>query len=122
MVAGKKWQKGQSGNPKGRPKNAFNYAKELGIQLTAVDPNDPQKRTNGQIAVAKQVELWKMGSVRAGNEILDRLLGKPPQALAIANVGNESRDEMISNILESLRILRESAAASESNGEQPIIQ
>jgi hypothetical protein len=102
------WKKGcPSPNPKGRPKKVFNYADELRVQLIAVDPKDEQGRTYGQIIVAKQIELAKQGSVRATNEILDRLLGKPPQALAIADLRTETREQLIASILESTRAIRE---------------
>jgi Family of unknown function (DUF5681) len=114
------WKKGQSGNPKGRPKAFFSYVKELGTQLTAIDPNDAHKRTNGQIIVAKQVELAKMGSVRATNEILDRLMGNPPQAVAIADLRTENRDEVISSILESLKAIRDTSEQSYGDGKQTI--
>jgi hypothetical protein len=107
------WKKGQSGNPKGRPKNLFSYSKELASQLSDVDPKDERKRTNGQIIVAKQVELAKQGSIRATNEILDRLLGKPPQALAIADMRSGSREESIAGILETLQAMKESGGESE---------
>jgi hypothetical protein len=102
-----RWKKGQSGNPKGRPKKVFNYADELRVQLIAVDPKDEQGRTYGQIIVAKQIELAKQGSVRATNEILDRLLGKPPQAVAIADMRTETREQLIASILESARGMRD---------------
>ena len=103
-----RWTKGcPSPNPKGRPKKAFNYADELRWQLIAVDPKDEQGRTYGQIIVSKQIELAKMGSVRATNEILDRLLGKPTQALAIADLRTETREQLIANILESARAMRD---------------
>jgi hypothetical protein len=111
------WKKGQSGNPKGRPKKVFSYASELSLRLAEIDPKDEQKRTNGQIIVAKQIELAKMGSIRATNEILDRLLGKPPQALAIADLRTGTREEAIAGILESLKAMKESGG----NGEEPTI-
>lgn len=115
------WKKGQSGNPKGRPKKVFSYASELSVQLTAIDPKDEHQRTNGQIIVAKQVELAKMGSIRATNEILDRLLGKPPQALAIADLRTVSRDDEIADILNSLKVLRQ-LEESERGDSEPVIQ
>jgi hypothetical protein len=115
------WKKGQSGNPKGRPKKVFNYAEELRVQLIAVDPKDEQGRTFGQIIVAKQIELAKQGSIRATNEILDRLLGKPPQALAIADMRTVSKDDEIAEILNSLKVLRQ-LEESERADSDPVIQ
>jgi predicted ArsR family transcriptional regulator len=115
-----KWKKGQSGNPKGRPKKVFNYADELRVQLIAVDPKDERGRTYGQIIVAKQIELAKMGSVRATNEILDRLLGKPPQAVAIADMRTQSRDDELAEIVNSLKVLRQLEESERADSEPPV--
>lgn len=101
------WKKGQSGNPSGRPKKVFRYADELNYQLTLVDPNDERKRTNGQIIVEKQITLAKQGSIRAVNEILDRLYGKPPQAVAISDLRPQNRDEAIAALLNAGRELQQ---------------
>jgi len=47
-----------------------------------------------------------MGSIRATNEILDRLMGKPPQAIANIDLRAQNRDEVIAAILESLRVMK----------------
>jgi hypothetical protein len=114
----KLWVKGQSGNPKGRPKSVFNFLKECDLQLAEVDPADKLKRTNGQIAAAQFVYLMKQGSIRACNEYLDRKLGKPPQALAIADLRAQNRDELIAGILESVKVMKE----SDGDEEKPLIQ
>src|SRR6266478_1872422 len=97
------WQKGQSGNPKGRPKKIFNCISEVDAQLVQVDPNDERKRTHGELVAEKFVQLMKQGSIRAINEYLDRKLGKPPQALAIADLRSGTRDDAIAGILESMK-------------------
>jgi hypothetical protein len=102
-----KWKPGQSGNPKGRPKKVFNFLKECDLKLLEVDENDPQKRTHGEIAVTQFVYQMKQGSVRCWNEYLDRKHGKPPQSLAIADLRTESREQLIANILESARAMRD---------------
>jgi len=100
------WKKGQSGNPAGRPKKIFNCINEVDAQLAQVDPNDKGKRTHGQIIACKFVELMKQGSIRAINEYLDRKLGKPPQAIGIADLRAGTRDDAIAGILESMKILQ----------------
>jgi hypothetical protein len=114
------WRKGQSGNPKGRPKKIFNFLNEVDAQMIEVAPNDERKRTKGQIVAGKMVELMMQGSIRAINEYLDRKLGKPPQAVAIADLRTENRDETIANILESLKAMRETSQESYGDGKQTI--
>jgi hypothetical protein len=102
-----KWKPGQSGNPKGRPKKVFDFLRETDALLLQVDPKDEQGRTHGQIAVTQFVYQMKQGSVRCWNEYLDRKHGKPPQALAIADLRTESREQLIASILESARAMRD---------------
>lgn len=104
MIGGKKWQKGQSGNPSGRPKSNFSFKKELEVGLSEVDERDYRKRTRGQIMVAGLLDLAcrkKNPSLRAVNEVLDRLLGKPPQSVAIGDL-NLTREQRIAQLQELL--------------------
>lgn len=101
------WKPGQSGNPKGRPKKVFNFLKEIDDRLLEVDPKDEKGRTHGQIAAEQFVYQMKQGSVRCWNEYLDRKHGKPPQALAIADLRTETREQLIANILESAKAMRD---------------
>jgi hypothetical protein len=111
----KNWVKGQSGNPAGRPKKIFDPVGEMKDQLAQVDENDPQKRTRGQIWIAKLISI-AIGdnsgapSIRASNEILDRLLGKPAQSLGIADLRIENREELITGILESIKAMKQAQA------------
>jgi len=100
-----KWKKGQSGNPKGRPKKVFKFLDKVDDMLLEVDPKDEQGRTHGEIAVTQFVYQLKQGSIRGWNEYLDRKHGKPPQALAIADLRTETREELILSILENARAM-----------------
>jgi hypothetical protein len=102
-----KWKKGQSGNPKGRPRKVFNVLREWDERLLEVDPDDPKGRTHGAVAMDAYVLKMKQGSIRLLNEYLDRKLGKPPQAIAIADMRTETREQLIANILENARALRD---------------
>ena len=107
------WKKGDPNIPKGgRPKKFFDVKAELQAQLAEVDPDDAQGRSRGRVMVSKLIDcaIGKNSSnpsIRAVNEIHDRLLGKPPQALAIADLREENREQAIAGILDTLRVLKE---------------
>ena len=117
------WKKGQSGNPSGRPKKLFDARFELSAQLLEIEQDDPEKRTKGQVMISRLIDsATKHGSIRAANEILDRLLGKPPQAILTAEVRAETVDEAILNILETNRKLAELERADNGNESGPPVQ
>jgi hypothetical protein len=78
MIGGKKWQKGRSGNPSGRPKSNFSFKKELETKLGEVNERDYLKRTYGRLLIDKAVNLALrgQGNIRAISEVLDRYVGK----------------------------------------------
>jgi hypothetical protein len=102
-----KWKPGQSGNPKGRPKKIVNFIKDLDSKLLEIDANDEKGRTHYEIALTQFAYQMKQGSVRCWNEYLDRKHGKPPQSVAIADLRTETREQLIANILESARAMRD---------------
>jgi hypothetical protein len=107
MIGGKKWQKGQSGNPSGRPKSNFSFKKELETKLGEVNERDYLKRTFGRIIVDRVVEMAskRNPSVRAISEIFDRMLGKPAQALTLDAILNLSPEHRLASIEELLTTL-----------------
>jgi Family of unknown function (DUF5681) len=106
MIGGRKWQKGESGNLSGRPKSNFSFKKELELKLGEINERDYLKRTYGRIMIDRVVELAsrKNPSIRAVSEILDRVLGKPVQAVATLdlNVTREQRLVLIEDLLSTL--------------------
>jgi hypothetical protein len=115
-----KYQKGQSGNPKGRPRRAFSYAAELRGRLAEVDLRDKAQRTHGEMIVAKVVELAKKGSIRAMTEIVDRTEGKALQRMDLTT--NRSDGEMGALTDAELNIMQgiaERAMARSMSGTQP---
>src|SRR5713101_1667971 len=107
MIGGKKWKKGESGNPSGRPKSSFSFKKELETKLGEVNERDYLKRTYGRIIIDRVVDLAskRNPSIRAVSEILDRVLGRPPQALTLDANLNISREQRLANVEELLATL-----------------
>ncbi len=80
-----KWQPGQTGNPKGRPKGAQSITtvlkKIIEKKMDTIDPvtkNKDRKKIKEIIALALVGKALK-GDVKAIEEILDRLEGKVTQ-------------------------------------------
>jgi hypothetical protein len=106
-----RWQKGESGNPDGRPRSLFSFKRELELKASEVDPRDRLGRTYGKQVIDRAFELALRGpkssrQVNAIKEILDRLLGKPVQAVAVADLRPESREQLIESILDTARAMR----------------
>jgi hypothetical protein len=107
MIGCKKWQKGQSGNPSGRPKSNFSFKKELETKLGEVNEHDHLKRTYGRIIIDRVVDMAskRNPSIRAISEILDRVLGKPAQALTLDANLTMTREQRVAKVEELLAAL-----------------
>ena len=80
------WKKGQSGNPKGRPKKAVYVTTLLKEALGKVPKGEVQERTAAQLVVEALLRECFKGNVAAIKEVLDRAEGKlalPPVSAAI---------------------------------------
>ena len=73
-----RWQKGQSGNPIGRPKKNRNMVDLLEELLNAVCPGDPENRTYGQQLMRSLMHQGLKGNLGAIKEILNRANGRVP--------------------------------------------
>lgn len=80
------WKKGQSGNPKGRPKSGF-ALNEYITDLANVELED--KKTMLEAVVSKVYEEALDGNMTAINFLADRVLGKPSQSIGIKDVSDE---------------------------------
>jgi hypothetical protein len=80
------WKKGQSGNPKGRPKSGF-ALNEYITDLANVELED--KKTMLEAVVGKVYEEALDGNMTAINFLADRILGKPSQSIGIKDVSDE---------------------------------
>lgn len=96
------WQPGQSGNPKGRPKNRNLLSRALRDMLGMVVPDDSQGRTYAEIIALSLILAAAKGSVGAACEIADRTEGKPRQAvdLAINQTEYDRYKKMVDNLID----------------------
>ncbi len=116
---GKKWQSGQSGNVKGRPKDAL-LTKEIRAQLNEVRDDG---KTNAQAIAESMISRAIKGDVRAADLIFNRIEGKPLQSvdlsvttdwMATVEQFDISETEMIDGVRE---LLTEFYRDSDSDGE-----
>jgi hypothetical protein len=115
------WEKGQSGNPSGKPKGipnaATRYQRLLKLVTKAANP------VTGEMEDYTQAELMDMrimskalkGDLAAYKEIVDRLEGRAKQAMDLTTGGqplNKVREMTDNEISERLRIISETKSGS----------
>lgn len=85
-----KWTKGQSGNPKGKPKGSLDSKTRLKTLFeTVISGNDPLTGEKGDFTTIELMDLGMIakaisGDVAAYNSLLDRYEGKAKQTNAIS--------------------------------------
>lgn len=87
---GNRFKKGESGNPKGRPK-LTKLTDALREQLAETNPDAPEETIAEQIARALISEA-KLGNIAAIREVFDRSEGRAPLTL---DVGNKDGEPML---------------------------
>lgn len=107
-----KWQKGQSGNPSGKPKSALgtSISKELRKQLAEADPGTG--RQNIELIVAAAIRRGKRGEPKALEFIADRTEGKVMQPMKL-DATVTTREERLSKLQNLLTVL---SAAEDGTG------
>lgn len=91
------WQKGQSGNPKGRPPSEKAFADALRIAVTA---DDGTGQTKLRAIAEKLVTSAVAGESWAIQQVADRLDGKPAQESTVTiddkrDASDWTRDELV---------------------------
>ena len=77
--AEKRWKKGTSGNPRGRPKKQDNLTSLLKDEIAKICPADREKRTWKELVVRATLQLAMKGNATALKEVWERLDGKTLQ-------------------------------------------
>jgi hypothetical protein len=101
---GNRWQPGQSGNPKGRPKGVT-LSEAIRRRLTEQAPGKSEQ-TYAEVIAAALCKQAAKGNVLACKEIMDRTEGKPRQALDVDMNVRDWRD-----LVESYRLDKEDVYA-----------
>ena len=83
---GKRFKKGTSGNPKGRPKSGF-ALNEYITDLANVEIKDKKTMLEAVVNTVYQEALD--GNMTAVNFLADRILGKPNQSIGIKDTTDE---------------------------------
>ena len=84
---GKRFKKGTSGNPKGRPPKEF--ALNDHIREIANQPIGKTKKTMLESVVNTVYQEALSGNMTAVNFLADRILGKPSQSIGIKDISEE---------------------------------
>ena len=84
---GKRFKKGTSGNPKGRPPKEF--ALNHHIREIANQPIGKTKKTMLESVVNTVYQEALSGNMTAVNFLADRILGKPSQSIGIKDISEE---------------------------------
>jgi hypothetical protein len=87
--AAKRWKKGVSGNPRGRPKKQDSLTSLLREEIDKICPADKEQRPWRSLIVRATLQLAMKGNPVALREVWDRLDGKLKQSLHHSGTGNQ---------------------------------
>jgi hypothetical protein len=80
----KRWKKGISGNPRGRPTKQDSLTTLLCELSGTICPADPKQRTWEELLALNTLQLALKGNATALREVWERLAGKVPQAAELS--------------------------------------
>lgn len=93
--AQKRWKKGVSGNPSGRPKKQDSLTNLLKDEIGQICPADREKRTWKQLIVRATLQLAMKGNATAPKEVWERLDGKTLQTEKLQLGGSDGKPVLI---------------------------
>lgn len=102
----KRWPKGVSGNPKGRPKTKT-LSEHYRAQLNHVAPDDPDGRTYGELIALAIVRQAAAGEIAAARELADRTEGRAVQSVGVNMAVTDWRELAAEAGLSEQDIIRE---------------
>ena len=93
--AQKRWKKGVSGNPSGRPKKQDSLTNLLKDEIGQICPADREKRTWKHLIVRATLQLAMKGNATALKEVWERLDGKTLQTEKLQLGGPDGKQVLI---------------------------
>ena len=91
----RRWKKGVSGNPQGRPKKQDSLTNLLKEEIGKICPADREKRTWKQLIVRATLQLAMKGNATALKEVWERLDGKTLQTERLELGGTHRKQVLI---------------------------
>ena len=90
-----RWQKGTSGNPRGRPRKQDSLTSLLKEEIAKICPADRENRTWKELIVLATLQLAMKGNATALKEVWERLDGKILQTEKVQLEGSEEHKVQI---------------------------
>ncbi len=103
-----RFKKGQSGNPKGRPKSAL-LSDAYRRMLAQTCPDDEKKRTWAEVIAERTLVAAAGGDVKAAKEIADRTEGKAQQRVTLSYEIRELYERTVKEVMDASQCTREEA-------------
>ena len=91
----KRWKRGVSGNPRGRPKKQDSLTSLLKEEIAKICPADRENRTWKELVVRATLQLAMKGNATALKEVWERLDGKTLQTERLQLGGTDGKQVLI---------------------------
>ena len=93
--AERRWKKGMSGNPRGRPNKQESLTSLLKEEIAKICPADRENRTWKELVVRATLQLAMKGNATALKEVWERLDGKTLQTERLQLGGTDGKHVLI---------------------------